>query len=114
MAICVDRIRHEESEIWFVDESAEFIEELKKVSAISSIRPGHVSGYNKLMMRPVDRESGETGYNFAISDVKIEGDTAKASVSWYASPMGGEWSTVILKKQSGRWIVIEWKPVAAA
>ncbi len=114
MAICLSRIEHVKGEVWFVDESESFIEELRKRSGVAEIRHASLSRYDKGKRRPVDRHTGETGFKFSVSDVVISGNTAKASVSWYASPIGGEWHTVTLRTEGGQWLVSEWKLEAAA
>jgi hypothetical protein len=105
MAICVDRIRHETGETWFVDESSTFIEELRKKSGVASIRHISLSRYDQLKQRPVDRYTGVTGFQLRISNVEITADSAAASAHWYASPIGASWETVTLRKQNGQWII---------
>ncbi len=114
MAICLTRIKHVDGEVWFVDESELFLEDLKKRSGVAEIRHASVSRYDEARKRPVDQYTGETGFDFSISDVLISGDRARASTSWYASPLGGEWWTVTLRKENGQWVVSEWKLEAAS
>ena len=109
MVICLARVRHVEGEIWFVDESESFIEELKNKSGISEIRHVSVSRFNEPKQRPEDRHSGEAGLKFAISDVVITGDAASAWVSFYASPTGANWGTCVLRKKNGQWLIEGWK-----
>ncbi len=81
---------------------------------MASIRHISLSRYDQLKQRPVDRYTGQTGFDFRISNVAITGDTATASVTWYASPLGASWQTVTLRKETDQWVIVDWKLKAAS
>jgi hypothetical protein len=101
--VAVDKAIH------FLDEDESFIEELKKASGVALIRPISLSRYDTRKRRIVDRRTGETGFRLGIPGVKITGDLAVVSVSYYASPLGASQWLVSLRKEDGRWVITEWK-----
>lgn len=114
MAICIDQIRPEPGETWFLDESSAFIEELKKKSGVGFIRHISLSRYDQLKDRPVDRYTGMTGFDFAILNVEISSDSATALVNSYSSSLGSTEKIVTLRKANGHWKIVERKLVGVS